>query len=181
MRRPPGRQRHRTPTPASGNNWAAGGARRYDQLVGGFGYTPSLMAQYQAYSASGHAVDPHALYTVGRGANDMFAVQANPSQAAQIISGAVTAQVGLVGALTQAGAQYILVPTCLPTSADARRAQAVRIATAWAPALANDCQHQPLQRVGRQQPAGDPDGHLPPFQEVGQPRAVRHHKCPVAA
>jgi outer membrane lipase/esterase len=38
-------------------------------------------------------------------------VQANPAQAQAIIGGAVTAQIGLVGALTQAGAQYILVPT----------------------------------------------------------------------
>ena len=34
-----------------------------------------------------------------------------PAQAQAIIGGAVTAQIGLVGALTQAGAQYILVPT----------------------------------------------------------------------
>ncbi|MEG2941471.1 MAG: autotransporter domain-containing protein [Thermomonas sp.] len=101
-----------TPTfnPA-GNNWAVGGARVGTNSVGALGYTPSLAAQYQAYLASGHAVDPNALYTVWGGANDLFAVQANPSQAQAIIGGAVTAQVGLVGALTQAGAQYILVPT----------------------------------------------------------------------
>ncbi len=119
-----------TPTPASGNNWAVGGARVGTSYLGGLGYTPSLMAQYQAYLASGHAVDPHALYTVWGGANDMFAVQANPSQAAQIISGAVTAQVGLVGALTQAGAQYILVPTLpdLGLTPDARAGGAVGMA-----------------------------------------------------
>lgn len=100
-----------TPTPAAGNNWAVGGARVGTSTVGGLGYTPSLTAQYQAYLASGHAVDPGALYTVWGGANDMFAVQANPSQAQAIIGAAVTAQVGLVGALTQAGAQYVLVPT----------------------------------------------------------------------
>ena len=100
-----------TPTLAGGNNWAVGGARVGTSTVGGLGYTPSLAAQYQAYLASGHSVDPGALYTVWGGANDMFAVQANPSQAQAIIGGAVTAQVGLVGALTQAGAQYILVPT----------------------------------------------------------------------
>ena len=119
-----------TPTPASGNNWAVGGARVGTNSVGGLGYTPSLTAQYQAYLASGHAVDAHALYTVWGGANDMFAVQANPSQAAQIISGAVTAQVGLVGALTQAGAQYILVPTLpdLGLTPDARAGGAVGMA-----------------------------------------------------
>ena len=99
------------PTLASGNNWAVGGARVGTNAVGGLGYTPSLAAQYARYLSSGHTVDPGALYTVWGGANDMFAVQANPSQASAIIGGAVTAQVGLVGALTQAGAQYILVPT----------------------------------------------------------------------
>ena len=99
-----------TPAPADGNNWAVGGARVGTSSVGALGYTPSLTAQYQAYLASGNSVDPNALYTVWGGANDLFAVQANPAQANAIIGGAVTAQVGLVGALTQAGAQYILVP-----------------------------------------------------------------------
>ncbi|RZA16743.1 MAG: autotransporter domain-containing protein, partial [Lysobacteraceae bacterium] len=100
-----------TPTLASGNNWAVGGARNGTNSVGALGYTPSLASQYAAYLASGHAVDPNALYTVWGGANDLFAVQANPAQAQAILGGAVAAQVGLVGALTQAGAQYILVPT----------------------------------------------------------------------
>lgn len=100
-----------TPTRGSGDNWAVGGARNGTSTVGGLGLTPSLTAQYQAYLAAGNKVDPGALYTVWGGANDLFAVQANPSQASAIIGGAVTAQVGLVGALAQAGAQYILVPT----------------------------------------------------------------------
>ena len=100
-----------SPTLAGGNNWAVGGARVGVDAVGGLGYTPSLASQYARYLSSGHTVDPGALYAVWGGANDMFAVQANPSQAQAIINGAVTAQVGLVGALTQAGAQYILVPT----------------------------------------------------------------------
>ena len=99
------------PAMAGGNNWAVGGARVDTSTIGGLGYTPSMTAQYQAYLASGNTVDPGALYTVWGGANDLFAVQADPSQAAAIIGGAVTAQVGIVGALTQAGAQYILVPT----------------------------------------------------------------------
>ncbi|RZA15619.1 MAG: autotransporter domain-containing protein [Lysobacteraceae bacterium] len=100
-----------TPTLAGGNNWAVGGARVGVDAVGGLGYTPSLATQYARYLSSGHSVDPGALYTVWGGANDLFAVQANPAQAQAIIGGAVTAQIGLVGALTQAGAQYILVPT----------------------------------------------------------------------
>ena len=94
-----------------GNNWAVGGARAGVDSVGALGYTPSLASQYARYLSSGNTVDPNALYTVWGGANDLFAVQANPSQASAIIGGAVTAQIGLIGALTQAGAQYILVPT----------------------------------------------------------------------
>lgn len=101
-----------TPTLSpGGNNWAVGGARVGTDSVGALGYTPSLASQYARYLSSGNTVDPNALYTVWGGANDLFAVQANPAQAQAIIGGAVTAQVGLVGALTQAGAQYILVPT----------------------------------------------------------------------
>lgn len=125
-----------TPTPASGNNWAVGGARNGTSYVGGLGYTPSLTAQYQAYLAAGNKVDPGALYTVWGGANDLFAVQANPSQAQSIISGAVSAQVGLIGALTQAGAQYILVPNIpdlgLTPSARAGGAAAMAQGTALA-------------------------------------------------
>ncbi|HSD15884.1 MAG TPA: autotransporter domain-containing protein [Thermomonas sp.] len=100
-----------TPTLADGNNWAAGGARVGTDSVGALGYTPSLASQYARYLSSGHTVDRNALYTVWGGANDLFAVQANPPQASAIIGAAVGAQVNLVGALTQAGAQYILVPT----------------------------------------------------------------------
>ena len=99
-----------SPTLAGGNNWAVGGARVGTSSVGALGYTPSLAAQYQAYLASGHSVDPGALYTVWGGANDLFTIT-SPTQAPAVIGAAVTAQVGLVGALTQAGAQYILVPT----------------------------------------------------------------------
>ena len=84
---------------------------RFVDTVGALGYTPSLASQYAAYRAAGNAVDPNALYTVWGGANDLFAVQDNPAQGQQILSSAVAAQVGLIGALTQAGAQYILVPT----------------------------------------------------------------------
>ena len=98
--------------PGPGTNWAAGGARVGVDSVGALGYTPSLVSQTNDYLArnSGRA-DAAALYTVWGGANDLFAVQANPAQAQPIIGAAVTAQVGIVGRLTAAGAQYILVPT----------------------------------------------------------------------
>ncbi|WP_240126576.1 autotransporter domain-containing protein [Thermomonas alba] len=123
-----------TPTPGSGSNWAVGGARIATNVSGPLGYTPSLTAQYQAYlAANGNKVDPNALYTVWGGANDIFAAtgayqtaytnvllgggtaaqaQAAGNAAAQAIIGpAVGSQISLIGAMTQAGARYILVPT----------------------------------------------------------------------
>lgn len=99
-------------TPGTGNNWAVGGARVGQTTVGALGYTPSMVAQVTDYlSRNGGRADPGALYTVWGGANDLFAVQADPAHAQTIIGGAVAAQVGIVGTLTNAGAKYILVPT----------------------------------------------------------------------
>lgn len=119
-----------SPTLAGGNNWAVGGARVATDSIGGLGYTPSLASQYARYLSSGNTVDPGALYTIWGGANDLFAVQANPGQAQAIIGAAVTAHIGLVGALTQAGAQYILVPTLpdLGLTPDARAGGALGMA-----------------------------------------------------
>src|SRR5690606_13566022 len=72
---------------------------------------PSLATQMNNYlAANGGSADPNALYTVWGGANDVFAVVADPTQAQAIIGGAVTAQIGIVGTLQAAGAQYVLVP-----------------------------------------------------------------------
>lgn len=109
----------------SGNNWAVGGARMSQDTIGALGYTPSLASQYAAYLAAGNSVDPNALYTVWGGANDIFAAndayvavlvgggtQAQAEAAAQaIIGAAVSGQIGLIGTLKTAGAQYVLVPT----------------------------------------------------------------------
>ncbi|NYZ62452.1 autotransporter domain-containing protein [Luteimonas deserti] len=96
----------------TGDNYAAGGARVAVDSVGGLGPIPSLVTQANRHlAANGGRADPNALYTVWGGANDLFAVQANPAQAQQIIGSAVTAQVGLVGALQGAGARYVLVPS----------------------------------------------------------------------
>ena len=96
----------------SGDNYAAGGAQiATDRMGPPFGLTPSLATQAANYlAASGGRADPGALYTVWGGANDLFGVAANPGQAQQIIGAAVTAQVGIVGALQSAGARYVLVP-----------------------------------------------------------------------
>ena len=100
------------PQPGTGSNYAVGGARVGQDEVGALGYTPSLATQVGAYlAATGGAADPNALYTVWGGANDIFAAVQAPEQAQQMIGAAVTAQVGLVGALKAAGAQYVLVPT----------------------------------------------------------------------
>ena len=93
----------------TGDNYAAGGARVGVDTVGGLGPIPSLVTQANRYlAANGGRADPNALYTVWGGANDLFAVQANPAQAQQIIGSAVTAKVGLVGALPglQAHGEY---------------------------------------------------------------------------
>ncbi len=96
----------------SGDNYAAGGAMVATDRVGPpFGLTPSLATQVTAYLGSnGGRADPDALYSVWGGPNDLFSIQANPAQAQQIIGAAVTAQVGIVGALQAAGARYVLVP-----------------------------------------------------------------------
>ncbi|HET7656119.1 MAG TPA: autotransporter domain-containing protein, partial [Luteimonas sp.] len=93
-----------------GSNYAVGGARVGVDASGGLGPIPSVATQVQAYlAANGGQADPNALYTVWAGANDLFAVQANPAQAQQIVGGAVAAEVGVIGALKGAGAQYVLV------------------------------------------------------------------------
>ena len=96
----------------SGDNYAVGGAMvATDRNGPPFGLTPSLRTQMTNYlAANGGRADPDALYTVWGGANDLFSIAANPTQAQQIIGAAVTAQVGIVGTLQGAGARYVLVP-----------------------------------------------------------------------
>lgn len=95
----------------TGSNYAAGGARNGVDVVNALGFVPSLATQTTNYlAANGGRADPDALYTVWGGANDLFAVAADPANAQAIVGGAVAAQVGIIGALQAAGAQYILVP-----------------------------------------------------------------------
>ncbi|QSX78603.1 autotransporter domain-containing protein [Agrilutibacter solisilvae] len=102
-------------TPADGTNFAAGGAT----IVPGPGYppqiptqfAPSLTTQVNAYLARNNGrADPNALFTVWGGANDLFFALGGAITPAQFLASA-QAQVGLVATLTNAGAQYILVPT----------------------------------------------------------------------
>ncbi|MEH6421408.1 autotransporter domain-containing protein [Pseudomonas sp. CGJS7] len=94
-----------------GTNYAVGGARTGTNTSGALGAIPSLATQTANYlAANGGRADPNALYTVWGGANDLFAVAAG-APAQSTIANAVTAQIGVIGALRNAGAEYILVPT----------------------------------------------------------------------
>ena len=94
-----------------GTNYAVGGARVGTSTSGALGPIPSMTSQLSTYlSANGGRADPNALYTVWGGANDLFAVVAGANPITTI-GGAVTAQVGIIGQLQNAGARYILVPT----------------------------------------------------------------------
>ena len=128
----------------NGTNYAAGGARVGVDSSGALGPIPSLATQTANYlAANGGRADANALYTVWGGANDLFAVAADPSQAQAIIGGAVMAQVGIVGTLQSAGARYVLVPTIpdiglTPSSragGPAGMAQGTALATAYNNAL----------------------------------------------
>jgi len=101
----------------NGDNYAVGGARVSADEAGGLGAIPSLKSQATRYlAAKGGKADANALYTVWGGANDLFAATraaaggASQAQVQGIIGAAVTDQIALVGALKQAGAQYVLVP-----------------------------------------------------------------------
>lgn len=92
-----------------GTNYAVGGARVGVDTVGGLGATPSLATQVGSYLAgNGGKADPGALYSVWGGANDLFSI-VDPTQAGAVVAAAVTAEIGIVGALKGAGAQYVLV------------------------------------------------------------------------
>ncbi|PJK09305.1 autotransporter domain-containing esterase [Lysobacteraceae bacterium NML08-0793] len=99
------------PKADDGDNYAVGGARVATDSIGALGYTPSLDSQLSEYlRRNGGRADARALYTVWGGANDLFAITAG-APAASTIADAVSAQIGLVGKLRAAGAEYILVPT----------------------------------------------------------------------
>lgn len=95
-----------------GTNYAAGGARVGVNSTGALGPIPSLSSQVTNYlSANGGRADSRALFTVWGGANDLFAITNAGADPTTTIASAVTAQVGIVATLQNAGARYILVPT----------------------------------------------------------------------
>lgn len=92
-----------------GTDYAVGGARVGVDVMTGLGPAPSLQSQLAAYlAANGGRADANALYSVWGGANDLFSIT-DPTTAPATIGAAVTGEVGLVGALQQAGARYVLV------------------------------------------------------------------------
>ncbi|MEG2803757.1 autotransporter domain-containing protein [Stenotrophomonas sp.] len=100
-----------------GDNYAIGGARvgvdTAQVLAPGAPAVPvySLKTQTAQYlAANGGKADPNALYTVFGGANDLFAIQAG-APLVSTLTNAVTDQVGIVGTLKAAGAEYVVVPT----------------------------------------------------------------------
>jgi outer membrane lipase/esterase len=96
----------------TGTNYAAGGARVGTNSTGALGPIPSLATQTTNYlAANGGRADSRALYTVWGGANDLFAITNAGADPTTTIGSAVTAQIGIVGTLQNAGARYILVPT----------------------------------------------------------------------
>ena len=58
--------------------------------------------------STGGVADPDALYSVWGGANDLLSLT-DPATVPAVIGGAVAAEVGIVAALQQAGARYVLV------------------------------------------------------------------------
>lgn len=94
------------PKPDSGNNYAVGGA----QVSTPTASAPSLAQQAGFYlSRTGGRADPHALYTVWGGANDLRSIT-TPAGAPAIIGNAVAGEVAIVGQLQAAGARYVMVP-----------------------------------------------------------------------
>ncbi|WP_093134620.1 autotransporter domain-containing protein [Pseudoxanthomonas sp. GM95] len=94
-----------------GTNYAVGGARVGVNSATALGVAPSISSQVTSYlTSTGGVADAKALYSVWGGANDLFAVAAG-APAQTTIGSAVTTQIGLIGTLQAAGAQYVLVPT----------------------------------------------------------------------
>jgi outer membrane lipase/esterase len=94
-----------------GNNYAVGGAWLNVETAGALGVQPSVATQVASYlTASGGHADADALYAVWGGANDLFSIT-DPATAPAVVGNAVTSEIGIVGALQAAGAQYVMVAT----------------------------------------------------------------------
>ncbi|MFC5524182.1 autotransporter domain-containing protein [Rhodanobacter ginsengisoli] len=94
-----------------GTDYAFGGAGLVNNSSAG--PIPTLPQQLQMYlAASGGAADPHALYQVWGGANDIFYLTATSTDPNVLGAGTLTAaqtELGLIGSLQTAGARYAVV------------------------------------------------------------------------
>ncbi|CBA16741.1 autotransporter domain-containing esterase [Xanthomonas albilineans] len=127
-----------------GDDYAAGGARVAVDNPTALGVAPSLVTQTSNYlAATGGKADPHALYAVWGGANDLFAISEDGAPVASTIASAVTAEVGIVASLKSAGARYVIVnnipdlgitPSAIAAGGDAM-AQGTALASAYNTAL----------------------------------------------
>lgn len=99
------------PSLAGGTDYAYGGAGVINNSTAG--PIPTLPQQLQMYlTATGGKADPHALYQVWGGANDIFYLTDTYTDPSVIVAGAVAAaqtEVKLLGNLQAAGAKYLLV------------------------------------------------------------------------
>lgn len=94
-----------------GTDYAFGGAGLVNNSAAG--PIPTLPQQLQMYlAANGGAADPHALYQVWGGANDIFYLTATSTDPNVLAAGTLTAaqtELGLIGSLQTAGAKYAVV------------------------------------------------------------------------
>ncbi len=99
-----------SPSLAGGTDYAFGGAGLVNNVAAG---VPTLPQQLQMYlGASGGSADPNALYQVWGGANDIFYLTGTLTDPTALAAGTATAaqtEVGLLGALQAAGANYVVV------------------------------------------------------------------------
>ncbi|WLF83904.1 autotransporter domain-containing protein [Moraxella sp. ZY210820] len=95
-----------------GTNYTVGASQAGKEAIwNGLVEIPSTKKQIASYLANNNGkADPNALYSVWIGANDLFAVAENPSNAQASIINSATRAVADVETLNQAGAKLILVP-----------------------------------------------------------------------
>ncbi|HEY9134144.1 MAG TPA: autotransporter domain-containing protein [Dyella sp.] len=100
------------PSLLGGTDFAFGGAGLNNNALPG-STIPTMPEQVQMYlTAIGGKANPHALYQVWGGANDIFYLQENSADPNAIAAGTVaaaTTEVKLLGALRAAGAKYVVV------------------------------------------------------------------------
>jgi outer membrane lipase/esterase len=98
-----------TASAAGGNDYAWGGAGIYNNSPGTPAGVPLISTQINTYLASHPTLDPHALYTMWGGANDIFYATTTPATAQTQIVAAAQEEVKLLREMQAAGAKNILV------------------------------------------------------------------------